>query len=410
MLPAQIKAAERRKLNVRQDTQPAAYEAYIQGRGYLQEYEKPENIDSAIAEFKQALKIDPNYALAYAGLGNAYLTGFQQFDKGKQWVTNASANCARALSLNPDLLEGHICLGNVFNGTGMYDKAVEEFQGALRSEPSSEGALRGLADAFTNLGNFAEAESTYKKAIALRPNYWGVYSWVGVFYYNQARYPEAAQMFLKATQLAPDNYHGYLLLGGTYGLQGQYSDAIDALKRSIELRPSPDAYNNLGYVYTLMHRYPEAIAALEQALKIDDSDWMNWGNLADALYWSPEGRAQASAKYRQALKIGSSRLQINPRDADTLAYLANYSAMLDDRQLAFSYMERALELAPSKGEVLFLAAIVYTHFSQTDQALTYLQKAVNVGYSRTIIRDTPDFGGLQQNAQFRTLAGISQQP
>jgi serine/threonine-protein kinase len=409
MLPAQIKPEQRRKLNVRQDTQPAAYEAYIQGRGYLQEYEKPENVDSAIAAFNQALKIDPGYALAYAGLGKAYLTGFQQFDKGKQWVANASANCERALSLNPDLLEGHICLGDVFNGTGKYDNAVKEFQGALRSEPSSENALRGLADAYTYLGNFAAAESSYKKAIVLRPNYWGVYSWLGIFYHNQARYPEAAEMFLKTTQLAPDNYNGYLLLGGTYGLQGRYSDAINALKRSIELRPSPDAYNNLGYVYTLMHRFPEAIAALEQALKIDESDWMNWGNLADALYWSPDRHPQASAKYRQAVTIGTLRLQINPRDADTLAYLANYSAMLDDRQAAFGYLQKALDLAPSKGEVLFRAAIVYNHFGQTDQSLAYLQKAVNVGYSRTIIRDTPDFQTLQQNPQFRALAGVPPQ-
>ena len=345
--------------------------------------------------------------MAYAGLGKAYLTGFQQFDKGKQWVANASANCERALSLSPELLEGHICLGNIFNGTGKYDKAVEEFQGALRSEPSSEDALRGLADAYTNLGNFAAAESTYKKAIALRPNYWGVYTWLGFFYYNQARYPEAAQMFLKATQLAPDNYRGYLALGGTYCLEGRYSDAIEALKRSVELRPSPDAYNNLGYVYTLLHRYPEAITALEQALKIDNSDWMNWGNLGDALYWSPDRRVQASAKYKQAATIGSARLQINPRDTDTLAYLANYSAMLEDRQAAFGYLQKALELAPSRGEVLFRAAIVYNHFGQTDQALAYLTKAVEVGYSRTIIRDTPDFQGLQQNAQFRTLADVS---
>ena len=65
------------------------------------------------------------------------------------------------------------------------------------------------------------------------------------------------------------------------------------MKRSIELRPSPDAYGNLGYAYTLMHRYPDAIATLEQALKMDDRDWMNWGNLADALYWSPDRRREA---------------------------------------------------------------------------------------------------------------------
>ena len=90
MLPARILSTQRKALAVRQDTQPAAYEAYIRGRGYLQEYEKPENIDNAIAEFNQAIKIDPKYAPAYAGLGEAYLTGFQQFDKGNEWVANAS--------------------------------------------------------------------------------------------------------------------------------------------------------------------------------------------------------------------------------------------------------------------------------------------------------------------------------
>ena len=216
MLPAQIKPEQRRKLSVRQDTQPAAYEAYIQGRGYLQEYEKPENVDSAIAAFKQALKIDPNYALAYAALGDAYLTGYQQFSKSKDWIDNASRNCEKALALNPELLDGHVCLGNVLNGTGKYEQAVQEFQRAVSSNSGSEEALRGLATAYTNVGNFAAAESTYKKAIELRPNYWGVYSWMGLFYYGQARYADATAMFLKATELAPDNYQGYSTLGGIY--------------------------------------------------------------------------------------------------------------------------------------------------------------------------------------------------
>ncbi len=79
------------------DTSPAAYEAYIRGRGYLQEYEKPENIDNAIADFNQALKVDPNYAPAYAGLGEAYWIGYQQQNRGKQWLTEAAESCQKAL-------------------------------------------------------------------------------------------------------------------------------------------------------------------------------------------------------------------------------------------------------------------------------------------------------------------------
>ncbi len=238
MLPARIKSAQRQALAARQDTQPAAYEAYIRGRGYLQEYEKPENIDNAITEFNQALKIDPKYAAAYAGLGEAYWIGYERLDRSNEWVLKASRNCKIALSLNPGLVEGRICLGNVLKGSGKYEEAAEEFKRGAASDQQSEDALRGLADVYTKMGDLSAAEATYKKAVALRPDYWGVYSWMGVFYYDQGRYSEeSAGILLKASQLAPDNYHVYYTLGGAYVTEGRYQAAIDAFKRSIELRP-----------------------------------------------------------------------------------------------------------------------------------------------------------------------------
>jgi eukaryotic-like serine/threonine-protein kinase len=407
MLPVQIEPEQRRKLNVSQDTQPAAYEAYVRGRGYMQEIDRPENVDKAIAEFTKAVKIDRKYALGYAALGNSYWVGFQQYAKPNGWATDASRNCQQALSLNPELVAGHVCLGRLLIGSGRYDRAVEEFQRALGAEPSSEDALRGLAEAYGHLGDFPSAESTYKKAVALRPNYWAVYSWLGAFYSGQNRYSDAAAAFLKATQLAPGNYLGYSSLAGAYILGGRYQDAIDASHHSLAIRPSLDAYGNLGYAYTLMHRYSEAIDALQKALNLDDQDWMSLGNLADALYWSTDRRGEAEAKYRKAISIAVSKLEVNPDDALTLAYLADYSAMIADRQSAFQYLEKALKVAPLNGEVLFRAAIVYHHFNETGQALSYLKKAVDAGYSRTVIRDTPDFGDLQQDLQFRSLTATA---
>ena len=138
-------------------------------------------------------------------------------------------------------------------------------------------------------------------------------------------------------------------------------------------------------------------------MKLDDHDWLNWGNLADALYWSPDRRSEAEAKYRKAISIAVSKLEVNPDDVSTLAYLADYSAMIGDRQSAFRYLEKALKLAPLNGEVLFRAGIVHQHFNEPGQALSYLKKAADAGYSRAIIRDTPDFGDLRQQPQFRSL-------
>ncbi len=405
MLPAQVGTEQRQMLAVRQDTLPAANEAYIRGRGYVLQFNKPEDIDNALREFNQAAKIDPNYALAYAAMGNTYLYGAQYFFRGNDWIDKASHSCEKALTLNPSLVEAHVCLGNVYDATGKYAKAVEEFDRAVKSAPSNEDALRGLADAYTNVGNVAGAEATYKQAVALRPNYWAAYNWLGAFYFNQNRYADAVQAFTKSTQLAPNNYLGFANLGGAYMFDGRYQDAIDAYQRSVELRPSPEGYNNLGYAYILVNRYPEAIAALEQALKIDDHDWMNWGNLADALYWSSTRRGEAASKYRKAVEIASSKLQVNPEDVQTLSYLAEYSAMLGDRPAAQNYLQQALKLGSSNGDVLFRAALVYNHFGESTQTMDYLKRAVKAGYSRNVIRDTPDFASLRDNPDFRTTVG-----
>ena len=227
MFAVQIKLPQRNKLNASKDTQPAAYEAYIRGRGYLQEYEKPESIDNAIAEFSQALKIDQNYAPAYAGLGEAYWIGFQQpMNRGKEWLTKASQNCEKARVLSPQLAEGYTCLGNVYFGTGKYEEAVKNYHRALDFDPNSDYALGQLADAYQTLGNTEAAEAAYKNAIALRRSYWGVYSGLGVFYFAQARYSEAADMFSKVVELAPNNYHGYSNLAAAYLYMGRYADSI----------------------------------------------------------------------------------------------------------------------------------------------------------------------------------------
>ncbi len=387
------------------ETQPAAYEAYIRGKGFLEEYEKSENIDSAIVEFKKAIDIDPNYALAYAALGNAYAMELQQSSRGKEWVTRASQSCDKSLSLNPELVEGHICLANIFNATGKYEKAIEQFNKAVQADPNNEEALRGLAQAHTNAGNFEAAERAYKEAISVRANYWGTYSKIGAFYYGQSRYSDAAEMFRKAIQLAPDNYQEYFNLSAAYTFEGRYSDGINASKRSLELRPTPDAYGNLGYTYFLLHRYSDAIPTLESALKLDQDDWQNWGNLADALYWSPDRRPEAVAAYQKAVSSIQSKLDVNPNDSFPMAYLAHYYAMLGDKQAALKYSRQALQLSAPTPEVLFAVALTYSELGETEKAVSMLQRAADAGSSRPVIGSTPDFAALKQNRSFASIVG-----
>ena len=265
-LPLAVDPARQQSLRGHPDTKPAAYDFYLRGRGYLEDYQNLDNIENAIAQFGKAIGVDKNYAPAFAAMGMAYTIGFQQKNREKDWLDKAATQCERALAITPQLAEGHACLGNVYYSTGRYDEAVQQFQRALDLDHRSDETLRLLAAAYQKTGNTAAAEEAFRKAVSLRPNYWGVYSAFGTFYYNQARYISAAEMFRKAIQLAPMNYRGYSNLGGIYISQGQYREALEPLQRSVALRPSVESYINLGTAYFYLRRYNDATESLQQAL------------------------------------------------------------------------------------------------------------------------------------------------
>jgi len=402
-LPRAVEPGRRLALQERSNTKPAAYDFYLRGRGYLEDYKVEDNLESAIAEFERAIAVDENYAPAYAAMGLAYDRGFRWKNRDKEWVQKAKTQCERALAITPQLAEGHTCLGNVLLSTGHYQDAAREFQRSIDLDHNSDEALRSLADAYQKLGNPSAAEEVYRKALSLRPNYYGIYGALGAFYSNQARYSDAAGMFQKEIQLAPLYYYGYSNLGAMELMLGQYPPAVEAFKRSIALRPTGVAYGNLGAVYFYMRRYPDSAENLQEALKIDPRNWQNWGNLGDTLFQIPARRAEAMTAYQKAIELAKERLGVNPRDASILSFTADYYAMLDQEPQAREQMRRALEIAPADADVLFRAAILYNHFGDMEKTLDFLTKSVAAGGSRTEIRDTPDFNRLKDDRRFQAL-------
>jgi eukaryotic-like serine/threonine-protein kinase len=381
---------------------PAAYSSYLQGRGYLQNYDKAENLDSAIAAFERALALDPNYALAYAGLGQARWEKYQAGHDPKS-VDSARQACQRALGLDEQLAAAHVCMGQLESGTGEYEKAVKEFERALAIEPTNDDAYRSLADAYESLGLPAKAEETCRRAIDLRPQYWAGYNWLGTFYYRDARYDDAASMFSQVVALAPDSFRGYSNLGAVYYYQGRYADAIAVLQHSIAIRPSADAFSNLGNAHFYLRQYAAAVTADEEAVHLNQKNYILWWNLADAYYWDPAKRAQAGQAYKQTISLANEALRVNSRDASALGVVAYCHAMLGERKPALDFLEQGLKLAPQDSEMRFKAALIYNQFGDTAQALAWLSKALAGGFSSTIVRDTPNFDILRSNARFEAL-------
>ena len=411
MLEIDVPAAERDALTARDTKVAAALDRYFQARGYLQleggylsYYENPENIDNAISAFTSALELDPRYARAFAGLGEANWRKYEN-TKELRWSETALANCSRALVLNPRLAAAHVCLGRVHEGTGRHEEASVEFQRALEIEPTNDDAFAGLGRAAEAAGNAAAAESRYRRAIALRPQYWVNYNRLGRFYFNQARYGDAAEMFAQVVALAPDSFRGYSNLGAQYIHLGRYDDAIEALERSLAIHPTAASTSNLGTAYFNRGRFADSARAFEQAVKLVDNNYELWGNLADAYYWAPGERPRAADAYRRAISLGRPQLKVNPRNASLLVDLAHYTAILGERTEALEMVERALQAAPQDAFVQFEAAVALNHLGETGRALELLEKARAGGYSVTVIRDTPDLSNLWSDSRFQNPAG-----
>jgi len=401
-LELQLQPKEKQALQAHGTAEPAAYDFYLQGRGYLQDYGQKEKIENAITVFGRALRKDPAFAAAYAGLGEAYWRKYELTNES-EWVNKAAEACQQATKRDGSLAEGHACLGLVYQGTGKYEQAAEEYAKAALIEPTLDAAQSGLARAYGSLNRPDEAEKAYQAAIRLRPNYWAGYNRLGAFFLRHGKMEPAAQMFAQVVSLVPDSFIGYSNLGAVRLQQGRYSEAIPPLEHSLEIRETGDAVSNLGTAYFALHRYADAAKKYEAAVRISDKEYVLWGNLGDAYFWASGRRPEAAAAYRRAVALALDALRVNSRDAAALSSISLYRAMLGERTAAVDYLERALRLEPKRPDLLLNAALAYQQLAEPERALDYLEKAVAAGLPAESLRDLPNFDSLRDKPRFKKL-------
>src|SRR6266478_8006810 len=141
---------------------PVAYESYLKALGYMQRHDRQENLDLALDALQTAVKTDPNFALGYAELGEAYRLKFSH-DQNPKWTDEALANCRKALELDDRLPIVYVTLGRIHDSGGKYDLALQEFQRALQLDPRNADSLIGLAGSYENAGRVADAEAPSRK-------------------------------------------------------------------------------------------------------------------------------------------------------------------------------------------------------------------------------------------------------
>ncbi|MDX1530696.1 MAG: tetratricopeptide repeat protein, partial [Rhodothermales bacterium] len=385
---------------------PRALDFYYQGLGYLQQYQSVENIDRAIELFQRSAALDPAFAPAEAGLGEAYWRMYEATQDVRA-AERAETHTRRALSLDAGLASAHVTLAFVYTGTGRAAEAEAEAEQALAIDPGHATAFSALASAYEGQGQLDEAEAAYRRAIQLRPAYWAPYNELGAFYSTYGRYEEAAEQFRKVVELVPENAIGYSHLGAVLFYLGREDEAAAQFERSIEIEPTYGAITNLATLHYFRGEYARAADVYRQALENNAADYRVWSFMASALDKAPGREEEARRTAERALALAEEQLALDSTDAVILADIAGYYVITGDPDAARDYLRRAERNASAEVDLLFQISSVYERLGDREAALDRLADAVAAGGSLSSVDSDPDFHHLVEDPRYQELSGDS---
>lgn len=402
MLDIELAQSDRGLMGAHGTADPQAYDSYLRGRGYLQQYDRTESLQNAIAEFRHSLAADPQFGAAYAGLGQAYLHLYS-ITHAPGSLSSATEACKSAAELNKGNPDGEICLGMLANASGKFETAAEHLEHALKLDSSRPDIYQQLAIAYEKDKRGADAELLLKREIALRPESYDGYQALGWFYSQHGRYDEAALQFKRVIEIAPDSIMGYSNLGATLVLQGNYSEAIDALERSIRIQPTAPALNNLGAVYFYLRKYPESASAYQRAARMTPDDYTVFGNLGEAYAQMPARQEESRQAYMQALRLARQRLQASPKDGDALLSAALFAASLGKSEEAEPYRRAGVKASGQNPETRFISAQVLARLHQDAKALAELERALHLGLPLSEVSGDPEWQRFSGDPKYQAM-------
>jgi TolB-like protein len=272
----------------------AAFDTYLQGSKILSSATDAKDLQTAIAAYTEAIRLDPNYALAFAGRSQA-LTGFaEEFATGaaiREGFDKAQADARHAITLAPELADGHLALARFFEGGSLdFTHASEEYERALALAPGNARMMREFGQFAVYMGRADAGIAAVRRAVVLDPLSVRSHSVLGRALTYARRYEEAVAADNEALALDPESPGMHGSRGFAYYLLGDLQNARSSCETKPEFWVSQwclaVTYDKLG-----RHADAEAVLAKWKASVGDTSAYQyatiyaQWGNRAKALEW-----------------------------------------------------------------------------------------------------------------------------
>jgi eukaryotic-like serine/threonine-protein kinase len=307
-LKLELSGETKDRLVKRYTANPQAYELYWKGRYYWNQ-RKADDLNQAIKYFNEAIKLDPQYALAYSGLADCYVLGSALQMPPREAMPLAQDAAKQALAIDNQLAEAHTSLAKI--------KLSYEW-------------------------DWAGAEAEFKQAIQLNPGYATAHQWYGVYLSEMGRHDESIRERKTAQELDPLSLSITTGLGRALFWARRYDEAIQHLQAALAKDANySDTYWSLGLAYEQKRMDAEAITAFQKAVELSKTNELAEGK--------PELQAALGHALALAGKKSETRSMIDkltkPADGK---YVSSYGVSLiyialGDNQSAFQWFDRAYQ-------------------------------------------------------------------
>ncbi|HEY4281970.1 MAG TPA: tetratricopeptide repeat protein [Chthoniobacterales bacterium] len=315
ILQAKLSGSEKTAMAMKPTADPEAYELYLRGRFFWNK-RTAADLRKSIECFNQAIAKDPNYALAYAGLSQAWsLLSAYNVASPTDSYPQADAFARKALALDDTAADALVGLASVksnyqFDISG----ALHDYERAIQLNPNDSTAHHWLGgDCFAPTGQHEREVAELKRALELDPLSLIINSNLGVAYIRAGRLDEAVAQFRKAVALDDSFYPAHREYGLALELQGQIPEAILQYERAAALTDDPIPLGALGRIYGIAGRTDEAKKIFEQLRQLRAQRYtaayslalvaVGLGDKTEAIHWLEEAYRERDGDSIAAIRV-----------------------------------------------------------------------------------------------------------